>query len=413
MNKEITKEDIIELYINQNKTRQEVSNILGIYPYQLDKLKKKFNIVKSKTLENEIRSNSIKSAYKEKDIISKIKATKLERYGNENYNNIDKNKKTKIKNFGSASYHNQEKANITMKERYGNANYNNREKYKQTCLEKYNVDNPFKSSEIRDKAKQTCIDLYGNKTYNNVEKSKQTKLERYEDSNYNNLEKAKQTCLNKYGVDCVFKSKLFKDNNCSIKLKKYGDKNYNNRIEASKTCLDKYGATSPYTSKKVREKMKKTFLSRYGVENYAQSREFKQLFNDKDWVQGIQQKIHDTKKQNNSFNISKPEEDYYQYLLTQYEKDDVIRQYMEDRYPYNCDFYIISEDLFIECNYSWTHGFKQFDENNKKDLELLSMWKSKSNGNDYYANAIYTWTDLDVRKRKIAKENNLNIKFIY
>lgn len=37
----------------------------------------------------------------------------------------------------------------------------------------------------------------------------------------------------------------------------------------------------------------------------------------------------------------------------------------------------------------------------------------RNNGNDYYANAIYVWTDLDVRKHKIAKENNLNIEFLY
>lgn len=32
---------------------------------------------------------------------------------------------------------------------------------------------------------------------------------------------------------------------------------------------------------------------------------------------------------------------------------------------------------------------------------------------NYYKNAIYTWTDLDVRKVKIAKENNLNFVAIY
>ena len=29
-----------------------------------------------------------------------------------------------------------------------------------------------------------------------------------------------------------------------------------------------------------------------------------------------------------------------------------------DRYPFACDFYISSLDLFIECNYHWTHGGK-------------------------------------------------------
>ena len=58
--------------------------------------------------------------------------TKLERYGDKNYNNMEKNRKTKL-------------------EKYGDENYNNSDKIKQTCLEKYDVDNVSKSQEVRDK----------------------------------------------------------------------------------------------------------------------------------------------------------------------------------------------------------------------------------------------------------------------
>jgi len=57
-----------------------------------------------------------------KDFVLKQRKTKLNRYGNENYNNFQKSKETK-------------------KERYGNENFVNIDKYKITCLKKYNTDN--------------------------------------------------------------------------------------------------------------------------------------------------------------------------------------------------------------------------------------------------------------------------------
>lgn len=124
-------------------------------------------------------------------------------------------------------------------------------------------------------------------------------------------------------------------------------------------------------------------------------------------------KRYNTMKKNNSFNKSVAEEQYYEYLLSIYSKDDIIRQYKSIKYPFVCDFYIKSEDKYIECNFNWTHGPHPYDENNNEDIQLLEKWKSKSTGKDYYSQAIYVWTDLDVRKRQIASQNKLNIEFIY
>ena len=57
--------------------------------------------------------------------------------------------------------------------------------------------------------------------------------------------------------------------------------------------------------------------------------------------------------------------DYYNnVLLKNYDESDIIKQYFGgDRYPYTCDFYIISEDKFIEIHGNWTHGGKPFDPN--------------------------------------------------
>lgn len=64
------------------------------------------------------------------DFITKRNKTKLERYGDENYNNMGKSKKTKL-------------------ERYDNENYNNMNQHKKTCLKKYNVDNFAKTQQFK------------------------------------------------------------------------------------------------------------------------------------------------------------------------------------------------------------------------------------------------------------------------
>lgn len=92
-------------------------------------------------------------------------------------------------------------------------------------------------------------------------------------------------------------------------------------------------------------------------------------------------------------------------FLSQY--IDVIRQFDNDeRYPFNCDFYIEDLDLFIECNFHWTHGGHPYNENSIADQVNVQRWKAKNTR--YYDNAINTWTKRDVEKRNKAKEENLN-----
>lgn len=123
-------------------------------------------------------------------------------------------------------------------------------------------------------------------------------------------------------------------------------------------------------------------------------------------------KQNKTKFKNNSFNTSSPENAFKLYLEEKYGKNDIIPQYSDDRYPFACDFYIRSLDLFVELNITWTHGGKRF-EKSEEDILLLNHWKEKAKTSKYYKNAIYTWTDLDVRKYNKAIENNLNYLVFY
>ncbi len=101
---------------------------------------------------NNKRMSSLKKSLLEKygvdhpskmsDFEEKIKKTKLEKYGDENYVNVDKAKSTKL-------------------EKYGDENYVNVDKFKSTCLDKYGTDNPSKIEEFVDKANKTKFENFG------------------------------------------------------------------------------------------------------------------------------------------------------------------------------------------------------------------------------------------------------------
>ena len=108
---------------------------------------------------------------------------------------------------------------------------------------------------------------------------------------------------------------------------------------------------------------------------------------------------------------SKVEIDFYKYLINTFSFENVDPQHYDNQYPYSCDFFIPGLDLYIEIQGSWTHGKHPFNPGDKKDNEKLNYWKSKDS--EYYNNAIYTWTDLDVRKRACARDNHLNYLEIF
>ena len=122
----------------------------------------------------------------------------------------------------------------------------------------------------------------------------------------------------------------------------------------------------------------------------------------------IQHKIYETKKENGSLNTSKQELEIKTILETKYI---VNTQYKCPEFPFACDFYLPELNIFIDYNEMWTHGREPFDSTNKQHQEILNNWKSKNT--KFYDNAIYTWTNLDVRKTQVAKANNINRLVFY
>lgn len=91
----------------------------------------------------------------------KTKETKKNKYGDENFNNIEKVKKTKEKKYGSDTYNNIEKVKETNKQKYGVENVFSsetvKEKSKNTNISKLGVRHPSKSNAVKSKKKDKYI----------------------------------------------------------------------------------------------------------------------------------------------------------------------------------------------------------------------------------------------------------------
>ena len=192
---------------------------------------------------------------------------------------------------------------------------------------------------------------------------------------------------------------------------KYGTDNPN-ELESIKrkiknTFIKNYGTDNPMKNKDIQEKSKNTVKRKYGVRNYFQSNRFKELISDKEFVRNNVIKSNSTKRKNHTFNSSKMELKVLGLLKEKF--PDVKYQYYSEKYPFNCDFYIPSIDTYIEFNGMWTHGKEPFNPLNENHIHTLDNWKELSKKSKFYRNAINVWTDLDVRKRETAKQNNIKL----
>lgn len=102
-----------------------------------------------------------------------------------------------------------EKAKQTKLEKYGDPEYRNMEKIKQTTQNHYGIDSYMKTQEFRDKTKEKCLNLYGVDSYMKVpeviEKLKSKNRSKYNRDWYMGSDefkdKSKNWCLNTYGVE--------------------------------------------------------------------------------------------------------------------------------------------------------------------------------------------------------------------
>ena len=250
-------------------------------------------------------------------------------------------------------------------------------------LEKYGVEHTSQLKEVTDKRTKSRAD-HVNEIQQHVRESLYKKYGAYDVMHIPHiLQKIKNTNLKKFGVE--FPLQQLKKENSEIYQK------------ISQTCINKFGVDSPLKNKEVREKIKQTNIQRYGVDNPLKNKE-------------IWKKSQDNRQISSK---SKLENNFLNYLKLKYESDDIITQYKSKEYPYYCDFYIKSINLYIEIQGHWTHNDHPFDINNLNDQLIMNKWRTKSLSDKYYKNALNTWTIKDVEKRNTAIQNNLNYLEIF
>ena len=118
-------------------------------------------------------------------------------------------------------------------------------------------------------------------------------------------------------------------------------------------------------------------------------------------------KAKETKLKNGTYKISQAENNFYKQLCLFVDEADIVRGYIDNkRYPFNCDFYIKSKDLFIEYQGHQTHGYKPYDATNPEHWVYCDRLQASGYSTD-------TFTLRDPNKVATAKQHKINLLLIY
>ena len=170
----ITKEQLYNLYIIQNKSRVQVARELNLSVSQIYRYCIKYGIKKDLKL-----------------VALNIKETFKQKYGVENISQLaeikEKKKETAKRLYNTDTYFKTEefkkKAKAIRLSKYGDENYNNRKKAQISCIERYGVDNPSKVLEIKNKKVNTYLKKFGTTNPSKVQeikdKKRKTVIEHY------------------------------------------------------------------------------------------------------------------------------------------------------------------------------------------------------------------------------------------
>lgn len=227
---------------------------------------------------------------------------------------------------------------------------------------------------------------------------------------------SRQTNLARYGVENVSQLPANRSRQSKLMIRTYAERN----SKARATILRRYGVH--YASQRQERRAalssfmrtygvefaarsRVTSLKRYGVAHHAQTEERRLRQSQRMLDPDHQNRINSAKRASNSFNTSAPENELHGLVAGHFGKDQVIRQYSDPRYPYRCDFYIPSRDLFIELNGMWTHGGHWFDQEDSHDRQVVERWRAKRTA--FYEKAVLQWCQWDTAKRNAARAARL------
>lgn len=259
-------------------------------------------------------------------------------------------------------------------------------------------------------------------------------LEKYGELGLSKFEKTKRTLISKYGVDNIIKLPGVNEKRINTNIEKYGGKSPMSSEKVKRTWKENFknthGCEYPYQDNSILNKTKEKIVEKYGVDhamklktiaNKQQNTMIKKygvkcIIHDKQWLNEHPEIIehrYESMKKNGTLNTSKEEQYIFNKIKLKFE---VLQHYKDkERYPFVCDFYIPSLDLFIEYQGSMFHNNRPYlgTEDDLKEIEEIkqkSEMRKQITGKQKtrYDSLIETWTIRDVKKRKIAKQNNLN-----
>lgn len=205
------------------------------------------------------------------------------------------------------------------------------------------------------------------------------------------------------------------------------------------TMLNRYGCEGPNGDPEIAGRMlstlRETNQSRYGVDYAMQRTEVAALGTKRRQetmiqkygapnsvqVKEIRDKILNVRAEHGNLSSSDHEKLLYSLLVERFGNHDVLCNHKDlERYPYFCDFYIRSRDLFIELNADRSHGTHWYNANSENDyarkewmlrraaeIDRNRKPSDKSHKSRYW-NYVHVWSELDVEKRQCAAKYALN-----
>lgn len=272
--------------------------------------------------------------------------------------------------------------------------------------------------EWAEKARQTNLLKHGVEYVAQLPAQRQRQSEVMRADGVRRAEQAKLTNLQKYGYE--HSSQV-----SEIRLRKseiFAREGHQWVQKARAANLEKYGVPSWTATEEGRaaqsarmleegleraQTAKQTNLERFGAPTWSSSQQGRARLSEILSSEPVRARVRRTKKVNGTSSSSASEEALHQALVEVFGESDVVRQYADQRYPWSCDFYIPSRDLFIELNGTWTHGYHWFNARSAADQHQLARWQQREDS-AYFRNAETIWTVSDVKKRAAAAEHQLN-----
>ncbi len=406
--KKPTKEELEDVYIGQNMSRDDMAVHFGVKVSMIKTLLAKHKISKPKELHVQniekscLAKYGVKNAGWTKESQEKIKKTHIERYGEE---------------WGAHKLEStKEKRKETCKEIYGHENVFQSSEIKakslDTIREKYGVNSYTQTEEYKQKSKETNLNLYGAEHYTQTdeykERVKKTNIAKYGVEHVSQVEghkeKAKQTNIERYGVDSYTKTEEYKEKSKRTNLEKYGVVYPTSLPEVKekvkKTNLEKYGAEYYAQTPEGKEKRKQTCMDKYGVDNWTKTPEYKKRYEDKRYVNNILEKQFATRKKNGTLGTSNLEKEVIDFISLELGKTGgkFLKGWKDTRFEVD---YLVG-NIGIEVNGAYWHSTRTLSTKHQKHKQY--HYNKMLNASELGIDLIQIWEDQWKNKQDIVKD---------